>query len=355
MTAPVQQAGIQQQRGASSFSRGGILAILIVGFSAFIALLYFIGAGDTGEQHSGGRAHAAADGINGYSGLVKLLEAGGYEVEQSRRETGFETGDLLILTPPAFTDAEEFGKILEGREFNGPTLVILPKWNTYSPRFSQITQEDRENMRDDWVKLADVDLLDWTSNLPPLYAFPFKVTDTEGVDEGEKVNWQGMGGSGQMPTGTAVYTDGDSRFQPLITDDAGRILAFTLIGEEGTYYYDNAHWTVFVVDPDIMNNYGLADPARAAAAIALIEEAGYEGIGVTFDLTLNGYGESTNLLTLAFRPPFLAATLCLLLAMLIVGWRAFLRFGPTAAPVQDIAFGKSRLVSNGAGLIVRAR
>jgi len=30
----------------------------------------------------------------------------------------------------------------------------------------------------------------------------------------------------------------------------------------------------------------------------------------TFDLTLNGLGASRNLLTLAFEPPFLAATLC---------------------------------------------
>jgi hypothetical protein len=62
-----------------------------------------------------------------------------------------------------------------------------------------------------------------------------------------------------------------------------------------------------------------------------------------------------NLLTLAFQPPFLAATLCLILAMVIVGWRAFLRFGPAAADGQDIQFGKQRLVMNAAGLIVRAR
>jgi hypothetical protein len=58
---------------------------------------------------------------------------------------------------------------------------------------------------------------------------------------------------------------------------------------------------------------------------------------------------------LAFRPPFLAATLCLLFAMLIIGWRSFNRFGPAAAAGPKIAFGKHRLVANGADLIVRAR
>ena len=41
--------------------------------------------------------------------------------------------------------------------------------------------------------------------------------------------------------------------------------------------------------------------------------------------------------------------------MLIVGWRAFLRFGPVTASGREESFGKSQLVKNGAGLIVRAR
>ena len=53
---------------------------------------------------------------------------------------------------------------------------------------------------------------------------------------------------------------------------------------------------------------------------------------------------------------FLAATLCLMLALLIIGWRAFKRFGPAATTGgPGIAFGKQRLIANGAGLIVRAR
>ena len=72
-------------RGGSPFSRGGIFAVILVGFSAFLALLYFIGAGDTGDLTSGGgKAHASSNGLNGYSGLVALLEGEGYEVERSR-------------------------------------------------------------------------------------------------------------------------------------------------------------------------------------------------------------------------------------------------------------------------------
>jgi len=105
-----------------------------------------------------------------------------------------------------------------------------------------------------------------------------------------------------------------------------------------------------------MNNYGLADRDRATAALAVIDDLTYdEDTQVIFDVTLNGLGGSENLLTLAFRPPFLAATLCLIMAMLIIGWRAFNRFGPATEQAQTIAFGKRRLVTNGAGLILRAR
>lgn len=91
-------------------------------------------------------------------------------------------------------------------------------------------------------------------------------------------------------------------------------------------------------------------------ALRLIEAPmGGERLPVNFDLTLNGHARSANLLTLAFTPPFLAATICLLLAALAIGWRAFLRFGPPTRPDRAIAFGKRALVGNAAGLIRRAR
>ena len=99
----------------------------------------------------------------------------------------------------------------------------------------------------------------------------------------------------------------------------------------------------------------LKDPAGVDTVLRLVEQAADgSDYPIIFDLTANGLGSSVNLLTLAFRPPFLAATLCLIIAMLIVGWRAFKRFGPAVAEAPVTAFGKSRLVANGAGLIVRA-
>ncbi len=345
-------SGSQRARDASPFSRGAVLAVIGVGFLAFIAMLYSIGIGDTGPRDSGGAAHAAADGINGFSGLVELLEGEDYAVERSHGREGLETTDLLILTPPRYTDPKEFAQILENREFLGPTLVILPKWSTASPR-NNVAEEDADRMRGDWVSLTGASALTWTEELPA----PFTIThEIEELEADEAPYWKGLGLSGELPTKTVLYAEESSSHEPVMVDGAGHILALNVVGEPGTNYYENSHWTMFVVEPDLVNNYGMADPQRAAAALALVREAGYGDMdSVTFDLSLNGYGNSVNLLTLAFQPPFLAATLCLILAMLIVGWRAFLRFGPAVAGTPDIAFGKQRLVSNGASLIVRAR
>jgi hypothetical protein len=72
-------------------------------------------------------------------------------------------------------------------------------------------------------------------------------------------------------------------------------------------------------------------------------------------MTLNGHARSSNLLTLAFTPPFLATTLCLLLAAALVGWRAFVRVGLPRKQGRAIAFGKTALVANAAGLMRRTR
>jgi len=117
---------------------------------------------------------------------------------------------------------------------------------------------------------------------------------------------------------------------------------------------DQAWRVMLVAEPDLMNNWGMADQNRAAMALELIDTArGDADLPIVFDLTTNGLGQSRNLLTLAFEPPFLAATLCLLMALLLVGWRAFKRFGPALAEEQALQFGKSQLVENGASVIQR--
>ncbi|MEP0391001.1 MAG: DUF4350 domain-containing protein [Erythrobacter sp.] len=350
--APVATTGAARGREAASpFGKSAVLAMLVVGFAAFVAMLYFIGTGDTGGNRGTGPAHASSNAIHGYAGLSQLLEANGYDVEKSREQSGLETSGLLVLTPTQNTDPDEFAAILEERQYQGPTLVILPKWFAIRPS-GKIAEEDEDQVQDDWVQLVSSNLPGWTQDLPEPYTLE---TAMDPDASGATPSWGGLGLSGNLPAPTPLYAENSPNHEALVIDDKGRPLAVNVVGQPDTYFYEDAHFLTVVIEPDLLNNYGLADPTRAALALAIVEQAGYEDKQVTFDLTLVGLGGSTNLLTLAFRPPFLAATICLILAMLIVGWRAFLRFGPVAAQSQEARFGKAQLVTNGAGLIVRAR
>ncbi len=338
-------------RRASPFNRAAVIGMVVIGFVAFIAMLYFLSAGDTGGDDNDGGGHAYAKGLNGYAGITRLLESEDFEVDISREESGMDTYGLLVLTPAIFQDPEELSDILKKRTYMGPTLVIVPKWMAYQlPELieSQVEGEIEEG----WVTLAGARSPEWLSELDDHYAFEAEVQDKA------PTNWSGLGASGKLPedkvAGAGPQTDSERR--TLIVDHAGRPLAVTFrnISEFGDT--QNTEMVTFVFEPDLINNYGLADKTRAAMALRIIEEAAVETDGpVVFDVTLNGLGGTVNLLTLAFRPPFLAATLCLIMAMMIVGWRAFRRFGPPLANGPKIAFGKSRLVTNGAGLVVRAK
>ena len=113
---------------------------------------------------------------------------------------------------------------------------------------------------------------------------------------------------------------------------------------------------VIVFEPDLMNNYGLDRRETAALATRLIDADAGRGVRrVVFDLALAGIGAPRNLLTLAFSPPFLAATICLIVAMALAIWRGFVRFGPALVGDRTIPAGKTVLVAGTAAMVLRAR
>lgn len=358
----------------AAFSRGGALVLVVGGLGLFLAMLWLIGAGeDFGGTRGQGQAHAASNGLNGYAGLVRLVEAQGYSVERSRSRAALKTGGLLVITPGTYAEAEEIAEILDQRKSRGPTLVIMPKWFAMPPG-PAAPPAARAKFKRGWVRLIDAAPVEWAESLPGPYRFEHKIfpapmPEVAALPENQPpprsarpqppARWGGMGLAGVLPTAARLHAKPATGHDALITDDAGRVLAFGIDLEEKGDTEDLAvQPVIFLAEPDLANNYGLADPTRAAAALALVATlTERDDIDqVTFDMTLNGFGASENLLTLAFRPPFLAATLSLLVALLIVGWRAFRRFGPAAsAGGPDIAFGKRQLIANGAGLILRAR
>ncbi len=350
-------------RARSPFDPRVVLGLLLVGALAFIAALYFIGMGDMGSDRNDGGAHAASSGLTGYAALGKLLEQRGDEVSQVRNPAGLEERALLVLTPPAYADAEEIREIISDRRYRGPTLVVLPKWSAM-----RVPPGLVEDAGKGWVILAGTQQAGWAKHLLGDDTVDVRIEEQAGQNPG----WRGLGRSGNFADPEAVQTMTSGQLVGLVTDRAGQHLAgywddggdYPALERSAGITRDRRAarpfgdtWPVVVVaEPDLLNNYGMADRERAALALALVDAArGRADLPIAFDLTLNGLGATTNLLTLAFTPPFLAATLCLIIAAIVVAWRAFRRFGPPVTEAAPIAFGKRQLAINGAGLIQRAR
>lgn len=348
---------------ASPFGPRALLAMLVLGGLAFIATLYLIGAGETGGDLNDGGGHAAAKGLNGFAGFAALLEKQGYRVSLSRSEARYTERALLVLTPAAGTEADALNRIIRMRRYAGPTLVILPKWFAMPiPRRLDLKSKPG------WVELAGAGAPDWAADLMDKKALKPKLQALKGAEG----RWSGMLLAGDFPDPKRVLSAAGNNLVPLVRDGAGRTLA-GYWDDSGDYpvldavanvspaqdrQVDRSLFPVVIVaEPDLVDNYGLADQNRALLGVKIVTATmgGSKKMPVTFDLTLDGLGASKNLLTLAFSPPFLAATLCLILAALVIGWRGYRRFGPPLAETPVFAFGKRQLAVNGAALIQRSR
>jgi hypothetical protein len=340
------------EAGPSPFSPRAVLAILVAGAIAFLLTLYFIGAGEFGNDSNSDGGHAGGKGLNGFAALTRLVESSGRTVEVSRNEGKLSAFGLMVLTPPHYADGEELAKAVDGRRSIGPTIVILPKWHAaQAPDF----QKDAKR---GWVIISGSGSPEWKG-----------FADDVSVSLGKAQGWRMGDLAGQLPDRNQVQSGGGStNLIPLVRSGDGRVLA-AYFADEGHYPAlnqlagmpasfggdsDYLHPVIFVFEPDLLDNYGMARRENALLADRLITAASNDKrLPVTFDLTLNGLGRSTNLLTLAFTPPFLAATLCLIIAGIIIAWRALRRFGPALSEGRPIALGKRQLVINSAGFIRR--
>lgn len=342
----------------SPFSLRTVLAIVLFGAVVFIALLWMMGSGMASGSSNDGGAHAGGKGLTGYAAMADFLDRRGMPVRRSMNDAARDDHGLLVLTPPHSVDGAALDEIVQNRRYQGPTLIVLPKWiGAPPPRNTPGTEKG-------WVTLIDPQMPRW-----PGFLDDVSVTLTPMRAGGQPARWTGAGVRGDLPVSEQVLSGQGTRLVPLVVGQQdGRILA-AYLNDGGRYpalegmairapdpagEAEGIYPVVIVFEPDLINNYGMADGVNALLAERLVRAAGEDSDGaVIFDLTLNGHSRTANLLTLAFTPPFLAATICLLLAALAVGWRAFLRFGAPASAIRAIAFGKLALVANAAGLIRR--
>jgi len=366
----------------AAFGARGTFVMIAAGFVAFIALLAWIGAG-TPEGNNGG-AHGLGKGIAGYAALATMLAQDGQQVGYNRVPTQSGGNELLVLTPLPKAEAKDLNKLVQMRRAGvGPTIVVTPKWET------EPLVTDPRAPKSAWTRLfgAPPAPKGWTTivgaSLPRWQGFLDHLGVTLGDSKSAPAHgWHSAdGATGPLPDDQIVLSgggsdDGGAPLVPLVRSGDGRILA-GYFADGGSYpaleamagienSADHSNDTgdaqadrqplVMVFEPDLLNNRGLADPATARAARRLVLAAAGRGVPrVVFDLSLAGLGAPKNLMTLAFSPPFLAATICVILAMAGVMWRGFARFGPAQAGDPGLPAGKVALVGGGAELLLRAR
>jgi hypothetical protein len=346
------------ETSSNPFTRGTVLLLILVGSIAFLGLLYGLGSGDFSRQDNNGKGHAASNSLIGYSAFAEILKNSGAKVSLGRSGAVFNDANLLVVTPSQFSSGEEFDELMKQRQYSGPTLVIMPKW---------LVRQDDE-LKSGWVRLGG--------------ALPFKaLKEAKGVESDIKNDDVKMFSNAQLPKKGAPLKSafGEAGGAPfslallkgkniraIVRDPkSGKTIAGywddggvyeSLDGLAPRNYNENDEYdsypVVFVADPDLFNNMGMADKKTALHALAMINamDDGFD-FPIVFDLTFNGLGSSENLLSLAFRPPFLAATICFLIAAAIIGWQTFARFAPPISGGRAINFGKTALVRNSAAML----
>jgi hypothetical protein len=332
-TAP---AAVKKASGGGLFSPVIVICLVAVGvfaFSAFIVLQTY--APDLRPESNGGN-HALSRSAVGYAGLVELLKDRGDQVIISRGPilAPKTAPGLLILTPGPETDPADVAKV----KFSGLTLIVLPKWIAPPNPFKR-----------EWV--VKVGLLEppYVAEHLPKEDFPKPLTVsrrtgvTSATLTGTGDEWPFRESTTHLATGPieSLQTLSGEGITPVLTDDKGGVLLA-----------QGARTDVFILsDPDLLDTQGIKNLVTARAGLAVVDELRHTGGPVIMDVTLHGYSRGRNIMKLAFEPPFLALTLCLVAAALMAGWHAFARFGPTPAHVRAFAFGKRGLVDNSSALI----
>jgi hypothetical protein len=334
--------------GDALFSARTVAILLVIGVLGFIGTLVLGAYAPDLQSGRNGGGHALSNAATGYSAIVELARATGRNPRIVRDPRLFRTPDLLIATPER-GDVNIAAAII-GRDFK-PTLFVLPKWQTtadpersdwvrrtgllpLSEPIGVLAPEVRFTMRRQrglGRPLANV-------GLPPAVALHAPAVmqvitgatfvDTESEDEEERRNREAP------------------KLIPLITDGRGGIVLARL-GDSPRFVLS---------DPDLVDNLGMKDVRQAAAALAMLDALDPRpDKGIAFDVSFNGLGRTQNPLKLALEPPFLAMTLTLAAALLLMALGALARFGPVVQPERAIAYGKTALVDNSAALVRRAR
>jgi hypothetical protein len=328
--------------GGVLFSPKVVLGMILAGVFAFSAFMVLSAYAPDLQSGDNGQAHALSRSAVGYGGMVRLLRDLGEPVLVSRRDLGRDPPALIIFTPNADVSREAYVK---AAAVPSRTLVVLPKWRGgLDPRHSG-----------------------WVMGLEPMApGNQVDVLKAIGLPKAATATAKGTvsarltGAPGGLAEGLVFDTGPIKNLQsvsgpdltPVLTDAQGRVVLARRMPTE----------TYVLSDPDLLNTMGLKDIVTARSGVGIVRVLRDGAVGrrsvvrsqsqtIAFDVTLNGFARSRSVLKLAFEPPLVGATLCLVAAALLMGLHAAARFRAVRRGERALALGKDALIDNSAGLI----
>ena len=309
----------------------GLVIVSVLSLIAFFALSAY--APDVRDDSSA-EAHALSKSAIGFAGLRVLLNAAGTPngVDHGNVPHDLAHSSLIIATPPPELPGADLAKLVKGPYDGRQWLVVLPKWIPFSDPIAigrvmkgpMYSHGNIETLLRDLSKTTKI-VRHWGMFAPDLVATAHDF--------------------GPFPAGLgkvdAFQTIAGPDWIPLISTAKGDAVLVKL-----------KNWPVYVLsDPDLMNTHGLSDLPTAVLALSTIKNLRSGNAPVQFDVTLNGLGTAPSLLREIFEPPFLGATICAILAAMLMGFHAMVRFGSPPPPPPAFARGKAALVNNAADMI----
>lgn len=322
---------MREGRDSAGFSPMVMVVLVLVGVVSLAGLGLL--SAYTPELRSGddGREHALSRSSVGFAAIARLLQRSGEPTVLSRGalSPAAEEG-LLVLTLSAQTSAAD----IEDFEHSGPMLIVLPKWRT-TP----------DPLHRGWVRTDRLQSSKVILNVLP-----------KDMTHGLQFVQRQKGAQPvvlRRPDGSAFPSPGRiSNLQGLISPTWRPVL----LDQDGVaVMIHDGHGRYILADPDFLNTTGVKSLAGARTAVAMLDLIRAEDTPVVFDLTLHGFERSLNPLRLALEPPLLGATLCLVLALLLAGVQAAVRFGPARSAGRALALGKRALADNTAALVRLAK
>lgn len=311
--------------------------MVLGGALAFLGFLFLLAYAPQIKARGSSGALPMSKSAVGFYGLYKLSGATGRLTQLGEDEGHWSADGFVIVTIQPDTDVARLRRLVAARRAvdDSKTLYILPKYST-APDF----------LRSGWVQNMGTLEPDWAPNLLQIFG---RIK----FGTGKSVNGNRIRGESDSvmagidiaaPAGLHCIVLGMKR---VLIDDTGCVVM-------GRTDLNNGASDYLLADPDILSNQGLKSPETARAALAIVDALRFgTKDSVAFDMVLNASG-SRNLLQLMFEPPFLALTLAVLAAALLIGIHAFARFGPALAEPRALPFGKRALADNTSVLIARA-